>query len=142
MDYVDQKLVDFLYERIFVQKLRSDHFLSMSPPNSVWNKHADEKKFLDSLVEEYKGYYRKKAGEMKEKLEKTKESDVSSYLTYDTEFYVNQYNDRVETINKYIVELDTHDFDTISNTKLNSVSTEIDTLFPLYMATPSLLGCL
>ena len=137
MDSIDQKLVDFLYENIFVQKLRSNHFLSMAPPNSVWNKHADEKKILDNTIDAYKGYYVKKAEEMKARLETEKNRNVNSYLTYDTEFYVNQFNERVEEITKYLVELESRDLEYISKNSLNSVSDTLDVVFPHFMTNPS-----
>ena len=52
MDTSEQKLVDFLYENIFAQKQRCDYFNNMRvQSNSLWNKHTDEKKILDNLIE-------------------------------------------------------------------------------------------
>ena len=95
---------------------------------------------MDNIIEKYKKYYHDKAEEIKTKLEEQKEYNISSYLTYDTEYYINQYNDRVEEINKYLVELDNKTFDNIANEKLSSISETIDQLFPNYMADPTLLG--
>ena len=141
MNIVEQKLVDFLYENIFIQQIRCDHFNTVGvQPNSVWNKHTDEKKILNNMVEKYKKYYKNKAEEIKNKIEEQKEYNVSSYLTYNSEYYINQYNDRIEEINKYIVEIDSKSLDHIANDKLSSISDTIDKLFPNYIAEPTLLG--
>lgn len=141
MNSFDQKLVDFLYENIFSQKIRCDYFNKIGiQANSVWNKHIDEKKILDNMIEKYKKYYHDKAEEIKVKLEEQKQYNVSSYLTYDTDYYINQYNDRVEEINKYLVELDNKTFDHIAKEKLSSISQKIDQLFPNYMTDPTLIG--
>ncbi len=141
MNIVEQKLVDFLYENIFIQQIRCDHFNTVgAQPNSVWNKHTDEKKILNNMVEKYKKYYKNKAEEIKNKIEEQKEYNVSSYLTYNSEYYINQYNDRIEEINKYIVEIDSKSLDHIANDKLSSISDTIDKLFPNYIAEPTLLG--
>ena len=52
----DQLLVDHLYNAIFVQQLRCNHFNSVGQQasNSVWNKQADEKKIIDKMVDQYK----------------------------------------------------------------------------------------
>ena len=71
--------------------------------NSIWNKSSDETAILDSAVAKYKKYYQDKADELKTQLNEKKEYDVSSYLTYDTEYYVNEYNDRIDEVKKYLV---------------------------------------
>ena len=141
MDNSDQQLVDILYENIYIQQIRCDYFNTIGvQSNSIWNKHTDEKKILDNIIEKYKKYYHDKAEEIKNKLSEQKEYNVSSYLTYDTEYYINQYNDRVEELNKYQVELDTKTLDHIATEKLSSISETIDQMFPGYITDPTLLG--
>lgn len=141
MNSIDQKLVDFLYENIFTQQQRCDYFNTVGVQvNSVWNKYADEKKILDNTVAKYKKYYQDKAEEIKTKLEEQKEYNVSSYLTYDPEYYVNEYNERVEEVKKYLAELDCKTLDHIAKDKLSSISEKIDQLFPGYIVDPTLLG--
>lgn len=137
----DQLLVDHLYNAIFVQQLRCNHFNSVGQQatNSVWNKQADEKKILDNMVNQYKKYYKDKVEELKTQLLEHKEYNVSSYLTYDTEYHVSQYNQRMEELNKYLVELDAKTFHQITNYKLSSVSEAVDLQFPGYISDPSLL---
>jgi hypothetical protein len=136
----DQKLVDFLYENIFTQKLRCDYFNMGVQTNSVWNKYTDEKQLLDNMVDKYKKYYQNKAEEIRKKLGEQKEYDITSYLTIDTDYYINQYNDRIEELEKYLVELECKTFDHIAKDKLSSISKKIDSLFPGYMVDPTLLG--
>lgn len=143
MSSTDQHLVDYLFEQIFVQRLRCTHFNSISPQtstNSIWNRHSDEIKILDLMVQQYKKYYINKAEQIKTKLADIKENNISSYLTYDTEYYINQYNDRVEQVKKYLVELDAKTNDHISTDKLSHISSEIDELFPNFISDPTLLG--
>lgn len=137
----DQQLVDHLYNIIFVQQLRFNHFNSVGQSNnSVWNKHSDEKKILDTMVENYKNYYKTKVEDLKTKLYDLKEVNVNSYLTYDKEYYVNEYNQRIEELNKYLVELDTKTLDHISKDKLSFLSEELELQFPDYLVDPVLLG--
>jgi hypothetical protein len=138
----DQQLVDYLYNTIFVQQLRCNHFISLGKQanNSVWNKHVDEEKILYLMIDKYKNYYKTKIDIMKTKLNELKSCNVNSYLTYDTEYYVNEYNKRIEETDKYLLELDKKTFDEISKDKLSSVSESIDFLFPGYILDPTLLG--
>lgn len=141
MDTSEQKLVDFLYENIFAQKQRCDYFNNMRvQSNSLWNKHTDEKKILDNLIEKYKDYYRNKIEEIKKKIQEQKEYNLNSYLTYNTEYYINRHNEQMEEINKYLTELNSKDIDFISKEKISSVSETIDNLFPNFMLSPTLLG--
>ena len=137
----DQQLVDHLYNIIFVQQLRFNHFNSVGQSNnSVWNKHSDEKKILDTMVENYKNYYKTKVEDLKTKLYDLKEVNVNSYITYDKEYYVNEYKQRIEELNKYLVELDTKTLDHISKDKLSFLSEELELQFPDYLVDPVLLG--
>lgn len=138
----DQQLVDYLYNTIFVQQLRCNHFDSLGHPsvNSVWNRHADEMKILDIFVDKYKNYYKTKVELLKIELYNLKESNINSYLTYNPEYYVNEYNKRIEELDKYLVELDVKTLEHIANDKLSTVSDTIDLQFPGYMADPTLLG--
>ena len=143
MSKTDQRLVDYLFEQIFVQQLRCNYFISIAPQasaNSIWNRHSDENKILNIMVEQYKQYYKNKASQIKNKLADIKEQNISSYLTYDTDYYINQYNDRIEQVKKYLVELDTRTIDNISKDKLSHISDEIDELFPGFISDPTLLG--
>lgn len=141
----DQQLVDHLFEQIFVQKPRCTHFDTINPnlsSNSVWNKSSDEKAILDLTLNKYKKYYKDKMEELKNVLSVKKDYDISSYLTYDTEYYVNEYNDRNEEIKKYLVELETKTFEDISNQDLTNVSEQLNALYPNFMCKPTLLGLL
>lgn len=140
----DQQLVDHLYNAIFAQQTRCNHFNAVGPQatNSVWNKQADENKILNAMVEQYKKYYSDKAKELKTMLHEIKEANINSYLTYDTEYYVNQYTQRTEELDKYLVELENKTLDHIITEQLSSVSETIDSQFPDYMANPTLLGLL
>lgn len=141
MNNNDQKFVDFLYEQIFVQQFRCNYFntLGQTAPTSVWNRVSDEKNILHKMIDNYKQYYVNKAEYIKTKLEEFKEYNITSYLTYDTEYYINQYNERIETINKYIVEIDNKNIDHIATEKLSYISDDINALFPDILD-PSLLG--
>lgn len=138
----DQLLVDHLYNAIFVQQLRCNHFNSVGQQasNSVWNKHADEKKIIDNMVDQYKKYYKDKVEKLKNQLHDIKEANINSYLTYDTEYHISLYNQRMEELNKYLVELDAKTLDHIANDKLSSLSEALDLQFPGYLVDPSLLG--
>ena len=138
----DQLLVDYLYNTIFVQKLRCDHFNSVGQQssNSVWNKYRDEKKILDNMTDMYKKYYKDKVEELKIKLSDIKEYNVNSYLTYDTEYHLSKYNQSMEEIDRYLVELEAKTFDHITKDKLSSISETLDLQFPGYLIDPTLLG--
>lgn len=142
MNNIDQKTVDFLYEQIVGQQLRCDYFdrIGNIAPNSVWNKTSDERAILQMFVNNYKRYYLDKAEEIKKKLEEIKEYDISSYLTYDTEYYVNKYNSRMEEVNRYIVEVNAKDTESVLKDKLGFISDEISLLFPDIMTDPILIG--
>ena len=117
----EQNLVNHLYNSIFTQKKRCNYYQTMgcSTSNSVWNKSFDETKILDVMVESYKGYYKDKAEEIRIKLDDIKETNVKSYLTYDTEYYINEYNDRIAELNKYLVELDTKTLEDVQKNPLS-----------------------
>jgi hypothetical protein len=138
----DQQLVDHLYNAIFVQQLRCNHFNSTGhqSSNSIWNKYSDEKKIMLSMIEKYKKYYKNKVDNIKTQLHDIKEVNVNSYLTYDTDYYIEKYNQRMEELNKYIVEIDAKDFDHIAKDKLSTISEDIDYQFPNYLLDPTLLG--
>ena len=138
----NQQLVDYLYNAIFVQKLRCDHFNSVGnySNNSIWNKHSDEKQLLDKMVDQYKKYYKDTVEDLKTKLHDIKETNINSYLTYDNDYYVNKYIQRIEEIDKYLVELDAKTFDNIVKDNLSNVSVEIDSQFVGFMSVPTLLG--
>ena len=138
----DQLLVDHLYNAIFVQQLRCNHFNSVGQQasNSVWNKQADEKKIIDNMVDQYKKYYKDKVEKLKNQLHDIKEAKINSYLTYDTEYHISLYNQRMEELNKYLVEIDAKTLDEIANDKLSSLSEALDLQFPGYLVDPSLLG--
>ena len=138
----DQLLVDHLYNAIFVQQLRCNHFNSVGQQasNSVWNKQADEKKIIDNMVDQYKKYYKDKVEKLKNQLHDIKEANINSYFTYDTEYHVSLYNQRMEELNKYLVEIDAKTLVDIANDKLSSLSEALDLQFPGYLVDPSLLG--
>ena len=141
----DQQLVDHLFQQIFVQKLRCTHFNTINPKpssNSVWNKSSDEKAILELTINNYKKYYQNKIEELKKILSDKKDCDVSSYLTYDSEYYVNEYNDRNEEIKKYLAELETKTFEEISTKDLTIVSEQLNVLYPNFISKPTLLGLL
>jgi len=79
---------------------------------------------------------------LKTKLSEKKEYDVSSYLTYDTEYYVNEYNDSVEEVKKYLVELENKTVDQIAKDDLSVISEKVNALYPAFMVKPTLLGLL
>lgn len=138
----DQQLVDHLYNAIFVQQLRCNYFNSIGKQteNSVWNKHSDEKKILDIIVDKYKNFYKTKVEELKTKLNDIKEDNINSYLTYDKDYYINEYNQRIDELNKYLVELDARTLDHITKDKLSLLSEALDLQFPGYLVNPTLLG--
>ena len=138
----EQQLVDHLYNTIFVQQLRCNYFNSVGNQsnNSVWNKYSDEKKILDIMVEKYKNYYRIKAEDLKTKLYDMKEFNINSYLTYDKEYYLNEYNKRIDEINKYLVELNEKTIEHIFKDRLSCISDEVNIQFPDYLVDPVLLG--
>lgn len=141
----DQQLVDHLFQQIFVQKLRCTHFNTVQPSpsvNSVWNKSSDETKILDMAVNNYKKYYQDKADALKTYIEEKKGYDVSSYFTYDTKYYIKEYDDRVNEVNEYIVVLDNKTVDQIATDDLSLVSEKVNALYPDFMAKPTLLGLL
>lgn len=143
MNSNDQKFLDQLYGSIFVQQLRYNHFNAINPKTSttsIWNKSKDELELLHKLVDTYKQYYFNKAKELQNKLTELKESYMVSYLTYDTEFYINQYNDRMSTIYKYITELETKTVNDIITSKISLVSPDINLVFPFFMTDSSLIG--
>lgn len=137
-----QQLVDHLYNSIFIQKIRCDHFTKcgVQPINSIWNKHSDEQAILHALIERYVDFYRKKAVNLKNILDKEKVDILKSYLTYDTEYYINKYIKYHEDIEKYLVLLDNKTFEDISTCQISSISTDIDSKFPYYIINPTLLG--
>ena len=70
----------------------------------AWNTtSAAEKQVLDGLISTYKKYYFEKMDVLKEKISEEKQYNIESYLTYDAEYYVNQFNSQMEEINKCIL---------------------------------------
>ena len=137
----DQQIIDHLYNAIYIQKLRCDQFYNgYQATNSVWNRYSDEKKILDMFVDKYKNFYKNKAEELKKKVLDIKEYNIKSYLTYDVEFYVNSYNTQIDEINNYISHVESKTYELIKKDKLNSISKDIDILFPGYLVYPSLFG--
>lgn len=138
----DQQFVDYLYNNIFVQLLRFNYFDSSGKQsnNSIWNKYSDEKKILDNFVDRYKKYYKNKAEILKTVLYEIKETNIHSFLTYDVNYHVLQYNTRIEEIDKYLSELEFQTLNHISKHKLSFISETLNTQFPGYFADPTLLG--
>lgn len=141
----DQRLVDYLFEQIFIQKLRCNHFDTINPnisSNSVWNKSRDEKAILELTLNRYKKYYKDKMKELENILLVKKNDNISSYLTYNTKYYTDEYNDRNKEIKKYLVEIETKTFEDISKQDLTNVSDHLNDLYPNFMCKPTLLGLL
>ena len=144
MSNKDQQLVDHLYNTIFVQLHRYNYFNSIGkiPNNSVWNKKTDEKKILDIFVDKYKDYYKNKVEDLKLKLYDIKQIHTLSYLTYDIDYYISQYNERMEDVNKYLTELESKTLDHIKKDTLSFMSDNLNKCFPNYLIDPTLLGLL
>jgi hypothetical protein len=137
----DQHLIDHLYNTVCLQKLRCDFFYNGTiQANSIWNKYTDEKKILDITVNNYKNFYKNKVEELKTKVSELKEQNINSYLTYDTEYYINQYNSLMEDINKYCNELEEKTVDDLQKVKLSYISKNIEELFPNFTVNPVLLN--
>ena len=137
----DQTIIDHLYNTIYTQQIRCDHFYNgYQSTNSVWNRYTDEKKILDTLVNKYKNFYKNKAEELKKKVLELKETRINSYLTYDIEFYIKSYQTHIEEIDKYIFDVENKTAESIKKDKLNSISKDIDILFPGYLVIPTLFG--
>lgn len=137
----DQYYIDQLYALISAQRLRYNHFYTIIPQpstNSVWNRTSDEKSILDKMIDTYKGYYRSKCEELKTKFGEMKEYNTTSYLTYDADFYINEYNDRMEEINKYLVDLENKTIEETVKDDLTKISKNIDLLFCSFIADPQL----
>jgi hypothetical protein len=92
------------------------------------------------MVENYKNYYKNKITELKTTINNLKEIAINSYLTYDTEYYINEYNIRSEEINKYLVELESKTIEHITTEQLSFISENINLQFPNYLLNPTLLG--
>ena len=113
MNSNDQQYVDHLYRQIFAQQVRFNHFNAIVyNTKSVWNRSRDEKEILDKMVLAYKKFYSDKAVILKTKFEEIKDTAIASYLTYNTEYHINNFNKRIEEIDKYLVELQ-HQIDSL-----------------------------
>jgi len=140
---IEQSKVDILYNGILLQKIRYDHFKSVAPttqPISIWNRSNDEKKMLDILIEKYKSYYINKAEELKVKLAEIRDYNTSSYMTYNKSYYLTEYTTRFDEVNRYIEHIRAKTIIEILNDKLGIVSEHIESMFPRYMANPTLIG--
>lgn len=144
MNNYDQQLIDQLFNMICTQKIRYDHFKSTfhSNNNSVWNKYSDEKRILDFLIEKYKLFYKNKALELQKIIIETKDVNIKSYLTYDISYYIKLHENQLKQINEYISKIENLTLDIILKEKINSISTEIDLLFPSFIISPTLIGLL
>jgi len=142
MSSVDQRLVDYLFEQIFVQKLRCINYNLDSQTTTNKSKKITrlENKILDKMVEKYKEYYKNKALKIKEKLGELKEANLNSYLVFDTNYYINQHDERIKQIDEYLADLETKTLKDISKEKLSHISDDIDTLYPNFVSDPTLLG--
>jgi len=136
MNSHDQLKLDLLYHSIYVQKLRYNNFNAIKTSSGVWNTSASEKKVLEGLLNTYKKYYFDKIIELKEKILEEKKYNTESYLTYDTEFYINKFNISMEEINKYIVELEKIDIDTFY-LNLSIISDNFTLSHPEFLLKPS-----
>jgi tRNA G26 N,N-dimethylase Trm1 len=142
MNINDQQIVDHLYSQIFMQQFRYNYFNNITSKqhiNSVWNKTSDEKEILKSMVESYKNFYKNKAEYIKTQLEIIKNHNITSYLTYNTQYYVNEYNSHVEDVDKYLSKLKSKTIDNIDD-DLSHISENVDKLFPYMFNIPTLLG--
>jgi hypothetical protein len=92
------------------------------------------------MIDKYKKYYKDKLEELKIQLYEIKDGHINSYLTYDSDYYLTQYNKSIEDINKYLFDIDGMDVDEILKNSLCKVSISIDLQFPGYLLEPSLLG--
>jgi hypothetical protein len=141
MNNNDQQIIDFLYTQIITQKIRCDHFkLIIQAPQSIWNKYRDEKTILDKITTLYKKFYINKLNKLKIILEEKKIYYVTSYLTYNTDFYLNQHKKMNEDIEKYLTNISNTPTDNITTTNIFTLSTDINTLVPNYLPTPTLFN--
>lgn len=132
----DQQYVDFLFNNILVQQLRYEHFNTIKQhPNSVWNRSKDEKVVLDIMTQKYKDFYSSKADQIIIKLNEIKEANISSYLTYNRDYYVNQHKSLTDEVKKYKEEL----YNKPITIKHSIISENIDKLFPGFITDPTLL---
>lgn len=139
MSDISQSTLDHLYMQIYAQHTRYSYFNNQSSSKGVWNKSGHEKGILDRYIELYKNYYRTQALKIRTQIESDKDYNVSSYLTYDPEYYVNLCNDRVEEITKYLVELDNLSYEDVLTKDLSSISSVIDNKFGTKILSPSML---
>jgi len=126
---------------ISAQRLRCEYFKSVTPnitTKSVWNKTIHEKGILEQMINLYKDFYLQKIVEIEKQLEETKEYNINSILTYDADYYVNQFNDKMEDIKKYRVMLDKKTDDEIYTEDLTFISEDINFTFSDYIPDPIL----
>jgi hypothetical protein len=137
---IDQSFIDQVYYNIFEQTLRYNQFYINLHSSSVWNKAIGEKNVLESLITIYKKFYEDRAEEIRIKIGEIKEVNVNSYMTYDCEYHINKYNDRISEVNKYLITLEALTYEDVMDAKLGVISEEIELLFPKYIVTPTLYG--
>lgn len=137
----EQKCVDFLFEKLYTQYNRYNYFKSIQMPfNST--RLSDETEILNKHIEEYKNFYKNMIENIKTKLEEIHYNNITSYLTYDVNYYNDQHSIRKKEINTYLANLDKYDIETLLNKSIASVSPTIDYLTPEYIFTPTLVGLL
>lgn len=138
MNSPDQLKLDLLYHSIYVQKLRYNNFNAIKTSTGVWNTSAAEKRVLEGLISTYKKYYFDKIKELTLNIKEEKKYNIESYLTYDTEFYINKFNSSMEEINKYIVELENIDIDNFYLKNLSIISDNFNISHPEFLLKPSI----
>jgi len=122
----EQQYIDQLYAFVFAQRIRCTQLSSSE----------EELNVLMDFVSVYKQYYEQKAEEILTRLHKTRDINVGSYLTYDKEFYVTEYNARKEEVELYLKKLP----DMSSMEDLSVISPAIDKLFAEFVLTPTLFS--
>ena len=137
----EQYELDNLYNQMSAQKLRCDYFFKKNHNmNSVWNKYTDEKFLFDIHCDNYKNWYLAKINQLKTKIFEYKEKNITSYLTLNVNFYIQQYTEWINDIDTYTVRIEQIDNNTLITENLShyTMNTELINLFPNFLLLPTL----
>lgn len=140
---VQQRNLDYLYERIATQKLRVDTYnckKTKLSPQSCWNNDKLEKKILTDMIKQYKSFLIKRAEHILNILETIKNDNVNSYMTYNKQFYETEFQNYKKEIENYKDKVILSPPSSITSIDFSKISENINKLYSNILVKPTLFS--
>lgn len=140
MNSINQSKIDLLYNAIYIQNIRYLHFTAIKTSGQWSSKFNDEIVIFKNLIKEYKQLFLNQINDLTKIITDAKEYNTTSYLTYNCDYYIEQFNNHIDLLNKYTDKVENLNIDNVLITDLSSLGKELDLLYPKFITVPSLFN--